>query len=210
MTWRDSLAVGRAARREKFRAPPAQDARASHRVLQAKARRAYAADLSRDPRVCRCRARAEPGRSPVTSTRNERRCPHRNRHIARRLQGDIMKPALAVALVATVLGAAACADNPEPTVTSTPPVTQSAPPASHAGGHRARADAVDARRALRAGSSRDRHRQGHACQQSAGRPDARRGEHRHAEGRPGQQPLEPCIRSKQGRTQIVVVGTGWP
>ena len=40
-----------------------------------------------------------------------------------------MKPALAVALIATVLGAAACADNPEPPVTSTPPVTQSAPPA---------------------------------------------------------------------------------
>lgn len=41
-----------------------------------------------------------------------------------------MKPALAVALVATVLGAAACADKPEPPVTSTTPVTQSAPPAT--------------------------------------------------------------------------------
>jgi hypothetical protein len=41
-----------------------------------------------------------------------------------------MKPALAVALVATVLGAAACADRPESAVTFTPPVTQSAPPAS--------------------------------------------------------------------------------
>lgn len=49
-----------------------------------------------------------------------------------------MKPVLAVALVATVLGAAACGDQPEPTVTSTTPVTQSAPPAS------AQADTVPA------------------------------------------------------------------
>ena len=49
-----------------------------------------------------------------------------------------MKPALAVALVATVLGATACADKTEPPVTSTAPVTQSAPPAS------AQADTVPA------------------------------------------------------------------
>lgn len=49
-----------------------------------------------------------------------------------------MKPALAAALVATVLGAAACADKPEPSVTSTTPMTQSAPPAS------AQADTVPA------------------------------------------------------------------
>lgn len=41
-----------------------------------------------------------------------------------------MKPALAAALVAIVLGAAACADQPEPSVSSTTPVTPSAPPAS--------------------------------------------------------------------------------
>lgn len=41
-----------------------------------------------------------------------------------------MKPALAAALVAIALGAAACADKPEPSVTLTPPATPSAPPAT--------------------------------------------------------------------------------
>jgi hypothetical protein len=40
-----------------------------------------------------------------------------------------MKPALAAALVAIVLGATACSDRPEPSETSTTPATQATPPA---------------------------------------------------------------------------------
>jgi hypothetical protein len=40
-----------------------------------------------------------------------------------------MKPVLATVLTAIVLGAAACSDAPEPSATSTTPLTQSTPPA---------------------------------------------------------------------------------